>query len=226
MNYRWIIRKIGTRILHPYRKNHFLFTLRNESNTKILDVGCGNNSPQKLKEILNKVYYVGLDVGDYNQSAFSKEYANEYHVVESSQFASKIEEYKDTFDAIICAHNIEHCDEPERVLKAMFIALKIGGRIYLSFPSEGSVNFPSRKGTLNFYDDLSHKKLPEWKRVNAKLQENGLIIKKGIRNYKPIILWVTGMINEEKSKKVKEVLKGTWEYWGFESIIWAEKYKN
>ena len=38
--------------------------------------------------------------------------------------------------------------------------LKKGGIIYLVTPSEKSIDFPSREGTLNYYDDKTHKYKP------------------------------------------------------------------
>ena len=34
------------------------------------------------------------------------------------------------------------------------------GKIYLSFPSVKTLNFPKRLGCLNYYDDPTHKDLP------------------------------------------------------------------
>ena len=46
------------------------------------------------------------------------------------------------------------------MLLAMLQSLKDGGQIFISFPSERSITFPSRAGTLNYYDDLTHKEFP------------------------------------------------------------------
>ena len=46
----------------------------------MLDVGCGNNSPRIAKSIRPDIYYVGVDVGDYNQENGSIECADEYIV--------------------------------------------------------------------------------------------------------------------------------------------------
>lgn len=118
---------IITRLLYPHGRYLFLRSLKNSPNTRILDVGCGNRSPENVKSILDKVYYVGIDVGDYNQTSASKSCADEYHIVSGEEFACAIENYKDSFDAVISSHNIEHCEEPERVLRAMAASLKTGG---------------------------------------------------------------------------------------------------
>ncbi len=37
--------------------------------------------------------------------------------------------------------------------------------LYLSFPCEASVRFPGRVGSLNFFDDPTHRKPPRWQGV-------------------------------------------------------------
>lgn len=213
------------KVLYPHGKEAFLHTVKNSPDTKILDVGCGNGSPQYVKMIINKGYYVGIDVGDYNQTKETKEYADEYFLVKSELFAEKIEEYKEVFDVVISSHNLEHCDEPEKVLLAMIRALKKGGKLYLSFPSEESQYFleGGRKGCLNFYDDPSHQNVPNWKKINAILKKERMKIVFRTKNNRPFLMSMIGELNEEKSKECKTVLLGTWEYYGFESILWCKK---
>lgn len=97
------------------------------------------------------------------------------------------------------------------------------GYLYLTFPSEESVNFPSRYGTLNFHDDPTHVWCPEWNKIIKYLAEHNINIKYACKNYSPIILRTIGRINEHRSNKKRKILMGTWAYYGFESIIWAEK---
>lgn len=68
------------KLLYPHGKISFLRSIKNSKKIKLLDVGCGNRSPQNVKAILNKIYYVGIDVGDYNQTLDSKGCADEYHI--------------------------------------------------------------------------------------------------------------------------------------------------
>ncbi len=212
------------KILWPHGRVSFIRSLKNKVGLRVLDVGCGNESPQIVKSILNKIYYVGLDVGDYNQSEESKGFADEYHIVRSEEFAPKIESYSNMFDVVISSHNIEHCDDPDRVLVAMIGALKKGGKLYLSFPSEQSVYFPrGRRGCLNFYDDRTHQKIPNWKNICDIMSQQGMKIVFSTRNNSPYLMRKIGALNEARSSEMKRVLVGTWEYYGFESIIWAKK---
>lgn len=47
-----------------------------------------------------------------------------------------------------------------------------------------------------------------------------LFSKKG---YKPFYYFIMGGGMELFSRRKGKVLKGTWDFWGFETIIWAKK---
>ncbi len=147
---------------------------------------------------------------------------DKYIVVKSEEFAKRIEEQEE-LDVIISSHNLEHCNEPQRVLAAMAKALKKNGMMYLSFPSEASANFPERYGTLNFYQYPGHIYLPIFKDVIEILEQNGMKIIYKQKNYQPYWLKKIGEKNEATSIAVNRVLRGTWAYWGFETVIWAKK---
>ena len=108
----------------------------------------------------------------------------------------------------------------------MMSVLKVGGKIYLSFPCEQSVFFPKRDGTLNYYDDSTHKLTPpSFEKVGALMKKNEFEIIYSTRNYKPRILWFLGLLNEPISRYKGRNLVGTWEFHGFESIFIAKKIK-
>ena len=146
-------------LARPHGKEVFLKSLRPGS--QVLDVGCGNNSPLRAKRCAPDIHYTGLDVGDYNQRSDSIRSADRYILTTPSDFSATIEALAASFDAVVSSHNLEHCAEPARVMRAMCQALKPGGRMYLSFPSEASVTLPHRKrNTLNFFDDPTHTRPP------------------------------------------------------------------
>jgi SAM-dependent methyltransferase len=189
---------------------------------KLLDVGCGNNSPYNIKSQFPYVIYTGIDVGDYNQT--KPILADTYIVVSPEIFADKISEFEKEFDTVICSHNLEHCNDRNKTLKAIIKALKIGGYLYLSFPSENSVNFPPRMGCLNYYDDSTHKDIPpKFDEILTILKNKNMEIIFAAKSYKPLFMYTKGLLNEYKSKKEKVVKEGTWAYWGFETIIWAKR---
>lgn len=95
------------------------FFMKLENRDRVLDVGCGNNSPVMTKFFAPGIYYVGVDVGDYNNTSESLRVADEYHVFAPEYFADGINNLDGEFDAVISSHNIEHNNFPFKTLKAM-----------------------------------------------------------------------------------------------------------
>jgi len=191
-------------------------------NAKVLDVGCGNNSPLLFKAQRPDLWYIGLDVGDYNQTS-PHDFADQYLVTEPERFAEAIQSFESQVDAVVSAHNIEHCFDPDAVLDAMLKALKPGGRIYLSFPCEESVSFPKRAGTLNFFDDPTHRSVPHWEKIVSRMREAGLSIEFLAKRYRPLPFRLMGLVLEPFSARRKVVMRGTWDLYGFESVIWGAR---
>jgi len=188
---------------------------------RVLDVGCGNNSPFKLKSQRPDIHYTGLDVGDYNQT--SPNLADKYIVVPPAEFVFAIQKFEGEFDAVISSHNIEHCQEPEMVIRAIVAALRQGGCLYLSFPSEQSLSFPSRRGCLNFKDDPTHHDVPQFLAIKQALLAADCEIIVAHQQYQPAMLWLIGALQEPWSRLKGRTLFGTWAFFGFESVIWARK---
>ena len=199
-------------------KEHFINSAK--SGTRVLDVGCGNNGAKKLKLINGSLHYVGIDIQDYN---FEPGYADEYIIVEKEIFAKKIASMVN-IDYIICAHNLEHVDNPFELLNAFSKCVSTNGELFLSFPSEKSINFPSRKGTLNYYDDTTHNnQVPDFDLVLDQLNQGGFETIHVFQNYQPFFMSFLGFLMEPVSKYLGKVMPGTWAYYGFETIIWAKK---
>jgi SAM-dependent methyltransferase len=143
-------------IFRRHRKIDFLNRLPPKS--EILDVGCGSNSPYLVKSLFPDCTYTGIDVDDYVQT--KPNLADHYVLVDRHRFPDSVLAFGKKFDAVISSHNLEHCDSRDETLAAMMTVLKDDGRLYISFPSETSVTFPSREGCLNYYDDPTHKSVP------------------------------------------------------------------
>lgn len=197
------------------------FTFSLARGARLLDVGCGNNSPFRVKSQRPDVYYIGLDVGDYIQT--QPLLADRYIVVPAAAFVGEISKLAGMLDGVISSHNIEHCDDPPAVVSAMTSGLKQGGRLYMSFPCEQSVTFPRRGGCLYFFDDPTHLRVPNFRDVQEWLRSAGFDIEFAEQRYRPPLLWLIGALLEPLSKWRGRILPGTWGYYGFESVIWARK---
>lgn len=208
--------------LRPRGKQAFLKAL--PSGARLLDVGCGNNAPRETKVMRPDLVYAGLDVSDYNQQD-SLRYADAYSVVPPREFADAIGAYAGTMDAVVSSHNLEHCDDPHAVVRAMAAALRPGGLLYLAFPCEASVDFPSRGGCLNFFDDTTHQSVPRWEPVVEALRAGGLTLTYTTPRYRPQPLATFGLLLEPVSRRLGRNLPGgaTWALYGFESIVWGRR---
>jgi SAM-dependent methyltransferase len=206
-------------------KGKYRFIRELPADASLLDVGCGNNSPVISKALRSDVFYVGIDIEDYNQQASAESFADEYLVTARDHFWQEIARMQNRFDAAISSHNLEHCDEPEQTLRALLRAIKPGGRAYLSFPCEASVFFPHRRGTLNFHDDPSHSKCPDLSRVLSALHSEGFRTDFVAARYRPVLLALLGLLLEPLSAVLRRVmpLGSTWALYGFETVIWARR---
>lgn len=142
--------------LRPNGKVHFVSQLSKAA--RILDLACGNNSPFQVKSVLPKSIYTGIGIVDYNQTMPNK--ADHYITTWPERFAGTIARFVEEFDATISSPNLEDYNDWYATFEAMLGATRVDGKIYLSFPSERSVNFPPRADTLNSFDDSTHQGAP------------------------------------------------------------------
>jgi SAM-dependent methyltransferase len=213
-------------LVHLFRTNSKIYFIRSlKKNVSLLDVGCGNDSPSICKALRPDIYYVGIDIGDYNQNNNPNDVADEYYLTTPDRFSSTIASLQNKFDAVISSHNLEHCNAPNSVLQAMLSSLKPGGRFYLSFPSDASISFPNRRG-LNFFDDSTHKNILHFSDMVERIKSEGYSIDVAVERNKPKLLTLIGLVLEPLSMICGKVMIGTWELYGFESIIWATKTTN
>jgi SAM-dependent methyltransferase len=215
-------------VVRPYAKYHFIKRLpRKVGKLLLLDVGCGNSSPFKTKLLNKDIFYTGLDVDDYNQLNNAEKYCDEYYLSTPDQFSETILNFNIKYDVVISCHNLEHVNDRDATLKSMLYTIKPGGLLYLSYPCKESIDFPyGRKGTLNYFDDYTHKDVPvdtDWV-LNA-IETNGFEVIYFNPRYSSLVLKIVGFLLEPFSAYFKVVLPGTWEYWGFETIIHAKKIR-
>ncbi len=202
----------------------FISTLKRDA--KILDVGCGCATVVGTKNILPNSTYYGIDIGDYGQNEYSKSLIDNYVITTPENFSEGILKIKEEFDAVISSHNLEHCNDRDKVLYSMMQKVRKGGKLFISFPTSKSIEFPNRAG-LNYYDDETHKFLPpNSDYIINELQKNDFKIIFHIKRYRPSIFFLIGLLLEPFSVIAKKPLKGTWELYGFETIIHAKKFEN
>jgi SAM-dependent methyltransferase len=174
------------------------------------------------KALRPDLYYVGLDVADYAQSEASVAKADRYTLTRPEDFASTIRELGSDFDAVICAHTLEHCYQPDAVLEAMLDRVARRGSFYVSFPCKESTEFPRRRG-LNFFDDPTHLAPPDYGLILHVIRENDFEVKFATARYRPAVKAVLGLAAEPMSAATKKIFWGTLALYGFESIICAER---
>jgi SAM-dependent methyltransferase len=210
------------RSLEPtlYDRREFLASL--PPRAEILDVGCGNDCPYTTKSLRPDVRYVGIDVCDYCND-HGTEYADEFVVIPPEAFVTAIEGRAGQFDAVISSHNLEHCFDPDAVTAAMTEALRPGGRIYLAFPSAASLTLPKRGGCLNFFDDSTHVRPPDYERVLELLHRGGVRTTYAAERHRPFSRAAIGFVSEPVSRLRNQVMRGTWALYGFETVIWGTK---
>jgi hypothetical protein len=110
-----------------------------------------------------------------------------------------------------------------QVLYAMIKTLKKGG--YISLPCENSINFPKRKGTLNFYDDKTHQNIIPYDFIIQTLKKSDFNIVFARKRYRLFFLFLTGLLYEPFSYLFKKVgcFGITWALYGFETIVITKK---
>jgi SAM-dependent methyltransferase len=146
-------------------------------------------------------------------------------LISPAEFANAICAHAGQMDAVVSSHNLEHCDDPVAVLNAMVAALRPGGLMYLAFPCEASVRFPRRRGSLNFFDDTTHKAVPQWRSVLCTLRTCGVTLVYACPRYRPKILASVGVVLEPLARLLGRNMPAgsTWALYGFESVVWGRR---
>ena len=209
------------KILRPRGQRSFLSSIK-KTNLKILDVGCGNASSVFLKTVKPDSTVYGIDVTDFNQSDESKGLYEKYIISEPEMFAQSIQNIDRDFDVVISNHNIEHCEDPQSTFRAMVDRTAPGGHLFIATPSLASVDFPSRGGGLNFFDDATHQRPVDLMELFSS-ESHRLECRYYTKSAKPFFWYLMGLAQEWASRRLDKILIGTYEYHGFEQIMWARK---
>ena len=208
------------KILRPRGQRSFLSSIK-KTNCKILDVGCGKNSIF-LKSVKPDSSVYGVDVSLFEQTNESKALYEKLIICESEDFAQSIQNLGLCFDVVISNHNIEHCEDPQSTFRAMVNRTAPGGHLFIATPSLASVDFPSRGGGLNFFDDATHQRPVDLMELFSS-ESHRLECRYYTKSAKPFFWWVLGWAQEHTSKRKNQIRLGTWDFYGYESIIWLRK---
>ena len=101
-----------SKILIPPKFKYFYKDYKNDA-IKILDIGCGNNSPEITKYWFPNSIYHGIDITE--PSSLQKNFIDKLYIMdlESSDLNYEI---KDEYDVIILSHVIEHINNGEEIV--------------------------------------------------------------------------------------------------------------
>lgn len=191
---------------------------------KMLDIGCGNHSPTMTKNINSKIYYVGVDIDKYNINAADLVASDEIYFFDKDVFFGKINaEIGHQFNYMVCAHVIEHLPNKDLLFQTIKKKLVSGGKCFITTPNINSVNFPSSRFTLNYFDDVTHVEMPvTFQQVYDLCLKNNLRICMFHLRNRSVISYLLGLIVEPFRMLLKRNLPFTWSYWGFEDLYIIE----
>ena len=112
-----------------YMLSHIRNYIKNVSNLKILDVGCGGGL------VCEPLARLGYTVTGIDQSAEAIEVAH-HHAMEQgldiNYSCANIEDIKEQYDIITLLEVLEHVEQPEQLLKSAVDRLAPGGLIFFS----------------------------------------------------------------------------------------------
>lgn len=195
-----------------------------KSDLKILDIGSGSHSSTITKKWLPNCHYTGVD-RDANYDNTPEDIKNMDDFIQLDLTELEFEAIPDdTYDVIIMSHVIEHLYNGDKVLPLLFKKLKRGGLFYIEFPCEASASFPSKKETLNFFDDDTHVRIWSIKEVANIFMNEGLSVKMAGKNRS----WLNIALMPIKIP-LQLITKGYvrggvyWDWYGFADYLIAEK---
>jgi SAM-dependent methyltransferase len=209
--------------LKPFKFKQF-YKIFKDKKFKMLDIGCGNHSPSITKHWFPKCEYYGLDNNKYysNDENDLKQIKEFYDIDLLSLDFSKVPD--NYFDVIMLAHVIEHLSNGDLVIEDLIKKVKPGGYIYIEYPAKKSTRFPSKIGSLNFYDDPTHCRLYDISEISNILKKKKTeILKSGTRRefFRIILFPLIAIRCKIKLGYVPGITY--WDIYGFAEYVFARK---
>jgi len=207
--------------------------LRNRFSThppRILDAGCGNNSPTLTKRWFPGCHYSGADIQRYNNSDDDIAAMDEFYPVgvDGSGYSAIPD---GSFDLVMMNHVVEHMAAPGPIIAALCSKLKPGGYIWIAFPSLRSLSLPSScDETLQFCDDPTHIYVPDVREIANVLLANEVKIVHAGRSREGLLTTLADIFKFAK-RLIKRVVtgrfsgRGMWYLLGFEDHVLGERMR-
>lgn len=190
----------------------------------LLDIGAGNNSATNTKKWFPNCTYHGVDRDrNYNNNKKDFELMDQFFEIDLTQlnFDSIPDNY---YDAIMMAHVIEHLPNGTEVIQALTPKLKPGGLIYIEYPGIKSTTLPSKKGTLNFFDDDTHCRIySKIELYNTLMAASCIPLKGGTRRDIQNIFLIPVKLVHNKIKYGYVMGSVFWDLLGFAEFVLAKK---
>ena len=195
---------------------------------RILDIGCGNNSPTATKRWFPGCHYAGADIQRYNNSDKDVAAMDAFYLLGAD--GSGYSAIPDgSYDFVILNHVVEHIAEPAPIVATLCSKLKPGGYIGIAFPSLRSLSLPSSADeTLQFCDDPTHVYVPDVREIANILLAHGVWVLHAGRSREGFFTTLTDL-----AKLPKRLLKrlftgrfsarGLWYLLGFEDHVLGQR---
>ena len=195
---------------------------------RILDVGCGNNSPSVTKRWFPGCHYSGADIQRYNLDSEDEAAMDEFFLLGAD--GSGYDAIPDgSYDFVILNHVIEHMRDPRPVLKMLCAKLKPGALIWIAFPSLRSMILPSSADeTLQFCDDPTHVYVPGVREVANVLLANGVRVLHAGRSREGLLTTLADSLKLLKRLLARTLTgrfsgRGMWYLLGFEDHVLGQR---
>lgn len=209
----------------PHKFKRIARDFGSHSALTILDIGCGNHSPTRTKRWFPNSIYHGVDRELYNNDPADLDAMEKFYCVDLDAGHSQLEQIPDdTFDVIIMAHVIEHLDNGLDIISQLAPKLRQGGRFYIEYPGERSLGLPSMRGTLNFCDDLTHRRVYRISEIaNVLLGAGCRIVRAGVRRDRFRIFVAPFNFLYHLIRDGRPAASTLWDATGFAEYVYAER---
>ena len=195
-----------------------------KKNFRILDIGAGNHSASKIKNVFPDCEYYGVDLErDYNNNESDFALMTDFYEMDLTKLDMSVIP-DNHFDGIWMVHVIEHLYNGDEVIKKLLPKLVKGGYLYIEYPGIKSTKLPSMHGSLNFNDDKTHVRVYSVAELKTLFENNNCTVLKGATRRN--VWFMLAMPFRILSHLLKgEKIQGNifWDLLGFAEFVWVRK---